>query len=385
MKPLIAVADDLTGAAEIAAVGQAHGLRALVARRADSLDQPGEVDLVVLDTDSRLESAEMASARLTALADRSAITRDSRWFKKVDSVLRGAVADECLTLARILGRRRVLLVPANPHLGRTVEGGLYRIEGVPLHLTPFARDPHHPATTDRVLDLLQREARQPVTSAARPADAARDGLVIGDATRAADLDAWATVIDSTSLPAGGAAFFAAWLRQQGLHAATSPTLPPPPMGPTLIVLGSIAEASHRWRAAAEARGLAVVPLRLAEPLEVMPWDALRAHLTRQPALALVVDATGVDPTQVGRLASARLAAVVAALHADAAFRHLVVAGGSTAACVLEALDWTALDLLGEWAPGVVSLRPRTTSPLTLTLKPGSYGWPDSLTSSFFRA
>jgi uncharacterized protein YgbK (DUF1537 family) len=66
------------------------------------------------------------------------------------------------------------------------------------------------------------------------------------------------------------------------------------------------------------------------------------------------------------------------LHDEAAFRHLVVAGGATAATVLHALRWNELHVARVWAPGVVSLRPTAAPDCIVTLKPGSYAWPESL-------
>jgi uncharacterized protein YgbK (DUF1537 family) len=64
-----------------------------------------------------------------------------------------------------------------------------------------------------------------------------------------------------------------------------------------------------------------------------------------------------------------------------AFRHLLIAGGATAASVLRALGWTRLEVVRVWAPGVVSLRPDSAPFLTVTMKPGSYPWPPSLRRS----
>jgi uncharacterized protein YgbK (DUF1537 family) len=58
-----------------------------------------------------------------------------------------------------------------------------------------------------------------------------------------------------------------------------------------------------------------------------------------------------------------------------AFRHLLIAGGATAASVLRALGWHRLEVVRFWGPGVVSLRPTAAPEFTITLKPGSYPWP----------
>ena len=59
------IADDLTGAAELGAVGLRHGLRAEIVRSA----QPGgEADLVCVDTDTRSCKPEEAASRAGSAA-----------------------------------------------------------------------------------------------------------------------------------------------------------------------------------------------------------------------------------------------------------------------------------------------------------------------------
>ena len=71
-------------------------------------------------------------------------------FVKTDSACRGHIK---LSLD-ILGKgRNVVFVPQNPSMGRTVEGGIYRIGGVPISETVFAQDPEWPALTPDVSHL----------------------------------------------------------------------------------------------------------------------------------------------------------------------------------------------------------------------------------------
>ena len=66
--------------------------------------------------------------------------------------------------------------------------------------------------------------------------------------------------------------------------------------------------------------------------------------------------------------------------ATGAFRHLMIEGGATAAATLAALGWDELAVAGEWAQGVVTLRPAAAPGILVTMKPGSYDWPESLWS-----
>ena len=61
---------------------------------------------------------------------------------------------------------------------------------------------------------------------------------------------------------------------------------------------------------------------------------------------------------------------------------MYIEGGATAAAAVEAMHWTDFRLAGALAPGVVSLRPAAAPHILLTMKPGSYPWPDGPISSW---
>ena len=79
-------------------------------------------------------------------------------FKKTDSVLRGHVAAELEALMRLTGKSNTLLIPQNPSKGRIVKDGIYYINGTPLDQTSFAYDPEFPAKTAEAKKLLKRSA-----------------------------------------------------------------------------------------------------------------------------------------------------------------------------------------------------------------------------------
>ena len=146
------IADDLTGAAELGAVGLRHGLSAEVVANGNP---SGEADLVCVDTDSRSQSPVEAARRVTAAVNMLQQAGAEWIYKKVDSVLRGQVMAEVEAMMQQLGFERALLAPANPSLGRTIRDGKYFIRGKLIHKTEFARDPQFPRTSARVLELLK--------------------------------------------------------------------------------------------------------------------------------------------------------------------------------------------------------------------------------------
>jgi hypothetical protein len=115
------------------------------------------------------------------------------------------------------------------------------------------------------------------------------------------------------------------------------------------------------------------------PIDIAAWAGeLRLRLVQQGlALAYFDGPRSTDPRLPPAL-RATLAGVATQLNADRAFTHLIVEGGSTAAAITQALDWSELRLHHAWSSGVASLRPISAPLFTLTLKPGSYPWPAAL-------
>jgi uncharacterized protein YgbK (DUF1537 family) len=376
--PIIVIADDLTGAAEMAASAHHHGLSATVLTR--GLAPTFDADVWVFDTDSRLDSPEVAAAKITRLIPTLRALQPALVYKKTDSVLRGPVRAELEALANTLGLAKILLVPANPQLGRTVRAGRYSVNGVPLHQTAFGQEPHHPAITDDVCALLGAIGSLAVHSRSSDQPLPAIGIVVGDTSNVADLDAWAAISsESSALLAGASEFYAALLRQRGYSASAARPDAARPPGPILILSGTTHPDAAALRRAC--------PQTVARParhqIDVAAWaDELRLRLDQQGlALACFDGPPSTDPTLSPAL-RATLAGVASHLIADRAFTHLMIEGGATAAAITRALDWNELRLHYAWSPGVASLRPASAPHFTLTLKPGSYPWPAALAPLF---
>ena len=135
MRVLI-IADDLTGALDSAVALTGVGLRCVVARR------PGDVsaalaegpDVLSISTASREGGAAPARAAVAAALDAVGAMPEII-FKKIDSRLKGHVADEVAVLARYGGRARALVAPAIPAQGRTVVDGRLTGAGSPRRST----------------------------------------------------------------------------------------------------------------------------------------------------------------------------------------------------------------------------------------------------------
>jgi D-threonate/D-erythronate kinase len=372
------VADDLTGAAEIGAVGLRHGLRAEVILAG----APGDdEDLICVDTDSRSCDPTGAARRATNAA-RMLQNCGADWiYKKTDSVLRGNVTPEIEAIVEQLGLSGALLVPANPSFGRTVVNGQYFVNGQLIHQTEFARDPKHPRLSPNVLELLDKPLGLPISVGKFSGLLPERGIVVGEVASAEDVRAWAKLRNEQWLMAGGAEFFGALL-------TTATPIPQSRNAPgkEMFICGSASEATHKFVAGQAQHGVPVfsLPDKLAAvgAFDATAVDALAARiifaLQVEPRVILHVGLPQVKDISLAEMLATHLVRVAAEVLRLAPVGQVFAEGGATAVGLAQEMGWQRLAVKSELAPGVVTLSVIDGGAPLLTIKPGSYAWPESL-------
>jgi D-threonate/D-erythronate kinase len=369
------IADDLSGAAEMGGTAHCHGIQAEI-----QIDRPlpSLARLSVIDTDTRcLRAREAATIMESTAVGLLGLRPAGCLFKKVDSLLRGNVIAELTALLEAAGARRILLAPANPALGRTIQDGVYLVGGVPIDRTEFARDPRHPVSTSRVLDMLAPGPDSPPIFLVRPGQPLpSSGIIVAEASTAGDLAHWAQRTSGDLVWAGAAAFFSALLRAEGRSGQDSPA---PLQAPrkTLLVSGSASEVSRAHRDSLAQAGTPVfsMPARGGDSHGnwIRSWALEISGAMERCAQVAVAIGQDLRPGEGGRLAR-HLSEVVEAVLKQSPVEHVWIEGGETASRLVRHLGWQRLAVLRQILPGVVELKPEPAGPL-LTVKPGSYPWP----------
>jgi D-threonate/D-erythronate kinase len=372
------IADDLTGAAEIGAVGLRHGLRAEVVIAGD---QGGDADLICVDTDSRSCDPTEAAQRASNAALRLK-TCGAEWiYKKTDSLLRGNVTPEIEAIVKQLGLSGALLVPANPSLGRTIVNGQYFVRGQLIHETEFAQDPKHPRSSPNVLEMLYQPPLMPLFDRKPGEPLPHRGIVIGEAASSDCLCSWAALRNDNWLMAGGADFFGALLPPGNALAKTGLE-----SGKELFVCGSASEATQKFAAGQAQRGVPIfaLPDKLAvvsafDSTEVCALSArVISALQTTPRVILHVGLPQVRVVSLAEMLATHLVRVAEAVLRNAGVGHVFAEGGATAAGLARCMGWRRLAVKSELASGVVTLSVIGGGSPLLTIKPGSYAWPESL-------
>ena len=380
---IVVIADDLTGAAELAGAAAGFGLTAEIQT---SFEPDSRADVIAIDTNSRgMPSA--SGARHVARITCEVLKVAPQWiYKKTDSVLRGNVRAEIEAILGVINSDRAVLIPANPSKGRIIQEGVYYLHGTPLANTAFALDPEHPRRSSRVLELLGDSEK--IRSIKLNESLPPVGIAIPDVKDGAELTRRAVEIGEKTLAAGGVEFFQALLTARfGPRRSVASELKAG--GPTLFVCGS-AHAWNQGRAAqCERASIPTVPMLRSLYSGSKSVGAVRewagsiatALSAKGQAMAAIGRDPGVEPSPespavlVGWLAEA-----VAEVLRSRPVARVYLEGGATAASLLRTMNWTRLNALAASSlPGVAASRAisEKETPLLL-MKPGSYPWPEQV-------
>ena len=155
---VLIVADDLTGALDTASPFACNGMKVRACTSLDAALAMAEdgCDVLSVSTNSRHLPQQEAAALAARAAELAVRFKPRLVLKKVDSRLKGNVGAESFALARKLGSRRLLVVPAAPDIGRFVSGGNVVGAGVD---TPISVKEKFSGTDARlhIPDVLGRE------------------------------------------------------------------------------------------------------------------------------------------------------------------------------------------------------------------------------------
>lgn len=395
-RPLLVIADDLSGAADCAAGFARHvATNVLLDPHAEHRAQP----VTAIDLDTRRLPPDQAAQRHHALLETRTFAGHGL-YKKVDSTLRGNLLSE---VAALLGKGMALVAPAFPAMGRTTLGGVQYVEGVAVDQSDVWRNEGLCGTAN-LLELFASEGLQYAAltleqvRSAKVADLLAQHLQSGtrvlvcDAERDADLQALAqaSVEHADQLFWVGSAGLAQHLPAAlGLASRTAPPLPQAAL-PVLTVVGSMSRHSQaQAELLAERSGQLwqrIEPQLLLAADAVDQRDALGARLAAQVAggkdLLISLEQRDRDPAQA-TLLGAPLAQVL--LPAIAKAGALIATGGETARALLAAAGIDSLQLYGELAPGVVLSSARQQGrELAIVTKAGGFGQPDTLYQAWAR-
>jgi len=408
------IADDLTGATDVAVTFSREGLSVIqINGIPDAALAVADTDAIVVALKSRTIAAADAVAQSLAalrwLQARGAARICFKVCSTFDSTPAGNIGPVADALADATGAPLNVVTPAYPRNARTVYQGHLFVGDALLSDTGMRTHPLTPMTDGNLVRVLQAQTPHRVgllacAVVAQGEDAVRQRLdalakegvrhVIADAIDDAHLHSLGRALRPQWLATGGAglaAGLAAALRGQSRE--TTAAAIDWPHGPAAILSGSCSTATLGQLAALDD----TLPRRRLDPLQLArdpnavaaAIDWAHRHLGAQPLLIYASappDEVVAAQVALGRERSAQLVedalrAIAAAL-AAAGVNRFVVAGGETSGAVVEALGVRALAIGPEIAPGVPWTRAADGKPYALALKSGNFGGPDFFRRAF---
>lgn len=145
------IADDFTGANDTGVQLKRNGIPVKVVLNSDT---DGEEHSIVIDTESRGLNGTDAFTKVSRMLERVDFDRFDFVIKKVDSTLRGNIAEEVAAADQAFHSELIVFAPALPDLGRITVNGIHQLNGIRITETEIGQDPKKPVTQDNLRQVL---------------------------------------------------------------------------------------------------------------------------------------------------------------------------------------------------------------------------------------
>ncbi|GLY17086.1 HPr kinase [Kineosporia sp. NBRC 101677] len=399
------VADDFTGATDVAA-----GLRRVGLRTALVFDVPAaemvlpECDAIVIGLKTRTVPAAEAVAQSLAAAgwlrEQGVQQYYFKYCSTFDSTAQGNIGPVADALLEFTGSPVTFVTPASPEHGRTVYQGHLFVGDVLLSDSPMRHHPLTPMTDPDIRAVLAtqtglkvghlplpvvRAGEEAVRAAVQQAQDEGVRYLVTDVVQDEDLDVLARAGQHLTLHTGGAGLGRA-LGNVLLGREAGQSESELPLGPGLALAGSCSAATLRQVAYARKR----MPSHRIDPVATPDAEQLRRdalewlHKHQDDEYVLIYSSAPAEergdnplgPDTANVLES--ILATVARAAAEAGRARIVVAGGETSGAVVQALGVQAAVVASEADTGVPWILPVDGENPALLLKSGNFGRDDLL-------
>ncbi|GAB5405274.1 MAG: four-carbon acid sugar kinase family protein [Aureliella sp.] len=404
------VADDITGATDLAINLVAGGMRVVQVMEALPADQLRQLDCDAVVVALKIRSVESNIAVHQAIDATAQLQQAGckRFFLKYcstfDSTPGGNIGPIAEAMMEQLGQKQVVFCPAFPKNGRTVYQSHLFVHDRLLHESGMEKHPLNPMLDADLRRLLAAQSTLPVGGVdasaielgsnsvkVRLEELAGDfPLVILDACSDRHLAVLAEALAEANFVTGGsgiACFLPEQYRKIGLGGEqTHEPVLPDVTGRAVVLSGSCSSATLRQIALFRERYPSKkieVPRVLADGdaylRELVRWvseqDASRPVLLYSTSPAGEVDQLKVAHAGVNIAESIERfqGALAQRLATEVGVRRFVVAGGETSGAVASALGVNTLKIGPEICPGVPWTESVSKQPLALAFKSGNFG------------
>ena len=412
------IADDFTGATDLANNLVRSGMRVMQTFGVPTAPLSSDVDAVVVALKSRtIPASEAIAQSLAALQWLQAQGAEQIYFKycsTFDSTPAGNIGPVTEALMDALHCKFTIATPAFPDNGRTVFKGYLFAGAVLLNESGMQNHPLTPMTDANLVRVMQAQTErkvglidhstmakgtQAITDKIKQLEAEGVGVGIVDATSNEDLKTLGPALKGMALVTAGSGVAIGLPGNWGLQASAKAAALPAPSGFQAIVSGScslatqgqvahyIASGQPSWQfkplnwtaqdVPAQIKADVAAALAWAEPL-LSQGPVLVYATTDADTLQKVQAKFGRE--QAGEWMESALAQVCQGLQA-LGVKQWVIAGGETSGACVQALNITQMQIGPQIDPGVPWCFAPQHKAGHLTLKSGNFGTPDFFTKA----
>jgi len=409
MRKLGVIADDFTGATDIAGFLVANGVATVQVNGVPLAGLKEDADAFVISLKSRScpkdEAVRDSLAALKWLREKGCTQIYFKYCSTFDSTAEGNIGPVTDALMVALGTEQTIVCPALPVNGRTVYKGYLFVHGDLLHESGMRNHPVTPMTDSNISRIMESQSAGRAENLCldvleKGADAVRDFLaesvkkgfryVVMDALSQEHLDVIAQAVSDMPLVTGGSGLAAGLARIDPFYAGKAEKASSsgrPKAAKTIIFSGSCSEATNRQvnEYKKKAESLKVDVSRCLNdpeyPREVLQWLSQRLGSFPAPLLYATASSTELAETQQkynkkesGEAVESFFGSMARTL-ADSGVRNFIVAGGETSGKIVQSLGISAFHIGPQIDPGVPWVK-AVEQGYYLALKSGNFGSDD---------
>jgi 3-dehydrotetronate 4-kinase len=397
------IADDFTGASDIASFFVKGGLSTVLYTGIPESDEVPKAEVCVIALKTRTQNQKDAvTDSLEAVAwlkEQGAQQFYIKYCSTFDSTPEGNIGPICDAVMEELDVPYTILCPALPVNGRIVKNGCLYVNGIPLHKSPMK---DHPLTPMRDCDLVRlMDAQSKFPSVKISGDLHKEEVneriagitaqskdshfyIVPDYEKVEDAEKLVEVFGKLKLITGGSglAYPLAKMHKKNAEANGFGRSD----SPALLLAGSCSEATRNQIAEYQRSGgeaYFMDPLKLISGEESVEkiWDVISqnkegsilVYSSDTPENVRDIQQRGKEEV-AGRLEKAT--ADLAERAVQAGFHRIIVAGGETSGAVAKRLGYKGYHIGNSISPGVPVMIPVEDSRIRMVFKSGNFGESD---------
>lgn len=397
------IADDFTGASDIASFFVKGGLSTVLYTGVPEVDEIPKAEVCVIALKTRTQNPKDAvNDSLDAivwLKGQGAQQFYIKYCSTFDSTPEGNIGPICDAVLEELDVPYTILCPALPVNGRIVKNGCLYVNGVPLHKSPMKDHPLTPMWDCDLVRLMDAQSKFPSVNMPDTLDkeevneritgiAAQNKhspfYIIPDYEKEEDAEQLVELFGELKLITGGSGLAYSLAKMDKEHAEADGF--ERSLSPSLLLAGSCSEATRNQITEYQRSGgkaYFMDPLKLISGEESVEkiWDVISqnkeesilVYSSDTPEKVRDIQQQGKEEV-AGRLEKAT--ADLAELAVQAGFHRIIVAGGETSGAVAKRLGYKGYHIGDSISPGVPVMIPIEDKRIRMVFKSGNFGQSD---------